>query len=172
MANENKEKLSDDLKAFEAALGSLQPAARPIDRDRLMFLAGQASASNSVERPAIDSPQVAKRRSWGWPLATAVSLLLSISLMGRVAYLSSALERLAANRPATTQQIALADIASAMNAKHEVRLSAEANYLALRNAVVNSGVDALPVSHNTGETVPAQRSESALGIFGGDFSGG
>ena len=39
-----KKRLNEELAAIEAALGSLTPAASSIQRDRLMFLAGRASA--------------------------------------------------------------------------------------------------------------------------------
>ncbi len=51
-----------ELNALEAALGSLRPARNPIDRDRVMYRAGQASAS-------------ATRNPRAWP-AVAASLAL------------------------------------------------------------------------------------------------
>jgi hypothetical protein len=55
-----------ELAALETALAGLKPAA-PLDRDRLMFSAGQASLP---------------RRGWGWPAATAALLLVSFALAG------------------------------------------------------------------------------------------
>ncbi len=53
-----------DLTQLEGALAGLKPAA-PLDRDRLMYRAGQASV------PC---------RGWAWPATTAASLLLSLTL--------------------------------------------------------------------------------------------
>jgi hypothetical protein len=60
-----------ELAAIEAALSSLTPAASAIQRDRLLFLAGQAAARRTLPAP--------HRRftAWLWPCATAVSLLVA-----------------------------------------------------------------------------------------------
>ncbi len=61
----------DDLKRVEALLTTLTPRASSVDRDRLLFRAGQASA----------------RRWWTWPLATffssATALTLAFALLMR-----------------------------------------------------------------------------------------
>jgi hypothetical protein len=62
-----REQTDEELAAIEAALGSLRPAISGASRDRLMFLAGRASAS------ALD-----RRRhtaAWVWPCALTASLL-------------------------------------------------------------------------------------------------
>jgi hypothetical protein len=59
----SEKRMNDELAAAEAMLGSLTPAASSVDRDRLMFLAGRASA----ERLA--PPR--HRSAWLWPSATA-----------------------------------------------------------------------------------------------------
>jgi hypothetical protein len=55
----------DDLNALELALRDLTPAPTPLDRDALMFAAGQAHAARRA-RPAL-----------AWPLATAALALLA-----------------------------------------------------------------------------------------------
>jgi hypothetical protein len=55
--------LSGDLRALEARLRGLTPAATP-DRDRLMFEAGRASA----------------RRGWAWPVAAVTASLTAAAL--------------------------------------------------------------------------------------------
>jgi hypothetical protein len=60
------------LNALEAALAALQPAAARIDRDRILFAAGQRSV----------------RAGWWWPVATAVSSLTALTL-GVLLYLHS-----------------------------------------------------------------------------------
>ncbi len=63
----------EDLKRLEALLTTLMPRASSVDRDRLLFRAGQASV----------------RRWWTWPLATfgsaATALCLAVALFLRPA---------------------------------------------------------------------------------------
>jgi hypothetical protein len=71
---------SAELTAFEAALAALAPRVEGFDRQRLMFLAGQASVLR--ERPA----GRARGARWGWPAAfsamtaTAATLLVMLSI--------------------------------------------------------------------------------------------
>jgi hypothetical protein len=69
------EELPPGLKSFEAALAALSPRADRLDRQRLMFLAGQASASAGGARPP--SP----RGGWAWPVALAAMTTLAGSLL-------------------------------------------------------------------------------------------
>jgi hypothetical protein len=64
-----------ELKTLESALGSLPPAALRLDRDRLMYLAGQASGQPQV--PAAGGPG----RSWFWPTATAAMGAVAAALL-------------------------------------------------------------------------------------------
>lgn len=90
MAKEPNE--HDDLNEFEAALASLAPRSDRLHRDRLMFLAGQASveagptgrADGSIESvtPAA-APRISRRRRWvelalGGMTALAASLLVAL----------------------------------------------------------------------------------------------
>jgi hypothetical protein len=88
------------LKAFEAALASLIPRADRLDRDRLMFLAGQESRVIGRVEQAHRSPanrpvtadggaslrltHPAKKPRWAWPVAftamTAVAAVLAVLL--------------------------------------------------------------------------------------------
>jgi hypothetical protein len=54
-----------EITALEALLASLIPVPSSLDRDRLMFRAGQATAT---------------RRSWPWPAATAALALVATTL--------------------------------------------------------------------------------------------
>jgi hypothetical protein len=94
----SEERLNSDLAAIEAALCSLTPAASNIQRDRLMFLAGRASA-NRVSAFGVRRFIAAFRKTAGiatrcghiekkaaidrrtprllWPMATVASLLLA-----------------------------------------------------------------------------------------------
>ena len=140
MSEEHVEKeLPGELKAFEAALVGLKPAAGAIDRDRLMYLAGWAS----VER----STRIAR---FGWPLASASLLLLSVTLGGRLYVVSGRLDVVAQNgrAPAVEDR----QVAGGGLTRESVALSTPKvqtargglDYIQLRSAVLSGGIDALP----------------------------
>ena len=68
----SEERVRQDLTGVEAAISSLSPTPTGVDRDRLMYLAGRATAAGSLDarRP---------RAHWAWPSATAASLLLAVT---------------------------------------------------------------------------------------------
>ncbi|MCH7988698.1 MAG: hypothetical protein IID46_06030 [Planctomycetes bacterium] len=68
----DKEFLSEGLKEIENALASLVPKSSGIDRDRLLFLAGQASASQL--------PHTTPRRIRLWQMTTALSTTAAVAL--------------------------------------------------------------------------------------------
>jgi len=115
-----EEKRPSDLTAFEAALAALAPRANRLDRERLMFLAGQASVApadramgpvaqppSAVQELPGDSaqPGVAVPRRWAWPTAfaamTAVAASLLIMLLTQPS--SEVVERPAQRRAAAPQ---------------------------------------------------------------------
>jgi len=132
------DELPGELKALEAALGGLKPAAGAIDRDRLMYLAGQASVE-----PA------SRIGRFAWPLATAALVAVSVTLGGRLYVVSGRLQ-VAQDRPAP----AVEDRQSVVGAlpRESVALAtpraqaggSSLDYMQLRSAVLNHGVDALP----------------------------
>ena len=88
---------NDEIREVEQALARLRPSAPGIDRDRLMFMAGQASAraidtSQTVAAVAVAGPIVAESAglesttansglsAWLWPSATAISTLAAAVL--------------------------------------------------------------------------------------------
>jgi hypothetical protein len=164
-----EEELPDGLKALETALRGLQPMAMPIDRDRLMYLAGQTSASrssasqtNSISAGA--APARANRFRFVWPLATAVSIVVSLVLAGRVHYLSGVAVRSAiAERPATQgpPSVAIDSMAGGPVGPRAREFSSpsvgESNYVQLRNAVLDRGVDALPASSANSVSAASQK---------------
>jgi hypothetical protein len=87
----NRHETPPELKAFEAALASLVPRADRLDRDRLMFLAGQQSPNNCSETTdggsALRLSHPTSR--WAWPGAfaamTTVAAVLAILLAIRPA---------------------------------------------------------------------------------------
>jgi len=65
----------ENLNSIEQSLASFALAAPQLDRDRLMFLAGQASGgTSSLARTGIGS------RNWYWPAATATLAATSLGL--------------------------------------------------------------------------------------------
>jgi hypothetical protein len=72
----SEKRLNEELEAVESALARLKPAASGVDRDRVMFLAGRASATANV------LSQQHRKIHWLWPCVTAVSLLMAITSSG------------------------------------------------------------------------------------------
>ena len=68
----SKQTKSGPLDDFERALASLTPRAGGVNRDQLMFLAGQAAV-----RP---TPSCTARRQWLWPMSTAASLAAALAM--------------------------------------------------------------------------------------------
>lgn len=71
--NDRQTMPSGALQRFEAELASLSPRAVRLDRDRLMYLAGQASATSNIVEPL--------GRGWGWPTAFSAMTALAASLL-------------------------------------------------------------------------------------------
>lgn len=67
-------RITDELTAVESALTGLKPKASGIDRDRLLFLAGQAAGQSG---PAVTAA-LPRALRWFWPAATMVSLSASV----------------------------------------------------------------------------------------------
>ncbi|MGA2061959.1 MAG: hypothetical protein ABSG67_15850 [Thermoguttaceae bacterium] len=67
------EEKQDEIKSFEAALAALLPRTDRLDRERLMFLAGQqsVSASHAHITAGQASSGARGRRNWAWPAAFA-----------------------------------------------------------------------------------------------------
>jgi len=71
------ENLPPELAALEGRLAGLQPAALNLDRDRLMFAAGQAAAEAKYK---LVTPHVGGANRWFWPSATALMTAASVML--------------------------------------------------------------------------------------------
>jgi hypothetical protein len=70
-----------ELSELEAALAALAPRAERLNRDRLMFLAGQASVEPKISQAA--QPQLPSR--WAWPVAFAAMSGIAASLLAALA---------------------------------------------------------------------------------------
>jgi hypothetical protein len=146
-----------NLAALEAALGSLSPVPGRIDRDRLLFQAGQRTMH---------------RRQWLWPGATAALALVSLTLGG---------ERLIRPQPGAVEHVVYVRVE--VPAAHEtvaalprtpieaeVAAAEEAgagpggtSYLKLEQQVLRWGLDALPELPPTPVTEPPLSIERLLG---------
>jgi hypothetical protein len=143
-----------ELKPFEAALGSLAPAGSRIDRDRLMYLAGAASATYAVSAAAAvgaaaqEPNRRSRSRSVFWPCAAAAMLLVSLGLGALVALRGPAERVVYVDRPVVNQESSAAPSVTAPAGDSETRFaasqgSADASYLVLREHVLRLGVNAL-----------------------------
>ena len=81
-----KEEFTEDLKVFESQLASLVPRTDRLDRERLMFLAGQQSVMGNGPACAAGA-QSRRSRHLAWPVAfsamTAVAVVLGVMLSVR-----------------------------------------------------------------------------------------
>lgn len=117
----SEEPLNESLAAVQSALAGLALKPSGLDRDRVMYLAGQAAASRSRSR-------------WRWTLATAASWLLTFTVAGL--WLLGQPEQqattpaIASNLPVVTVSPSAAPLRS--------------DYLALRQLLLTQGVEALP----------------------------
>lgn len=121
----SQEPLNPDLAAIEAALASLAPRPSTLDRDRLMFLAGQTARARD-------------RTGWLWPLSTAASLLLAVSL--------AALLVVRGQPPAIEQIVHVphespAQDSAVVQVAHETEILG--NYLRLRRQAIEGSADVL-----------------------------
>jgi hypothetical protein len=133
------ERLSQELAAVEAALASLGPAPSTLQRDRLMYLAGQAAGRRR-----------ARLASWTWTgtaaAATIAACVLGILLLGRSGPGGNPpIAETPAARPAQTELPSPQWATTPPTLQKTVRpLDAPVRYLELRRLVLTRGVEALP----------------------------
>ena len=168
-------------KPIEPLLRQLRPRASTVDRDRLMFLAGQAAAS----------PAASPIRRWIWPAATAVAtcaaLVLAVLLLIRpepqvireIVYVPQPVSGATQNVVATSHPQPdrpperAADAAPQPEPPPYRRADPSAlvadNYLALRDLALAHGVDALPrfTGDGGGTTAPATSRELLESLLNG-----
>jgi len=146
------ETLPEELKAIETVLRRLSPNSQAVHRDRLMYLAGRASAAQ---------PSALGRM---WPISTAALLLVSCVLGSLL--LSSTHNRQQIGTLENTPGVPSV-IANGSQSKNDRRIDlavmapSSSSYLALRNAVLAGGVDSLPSPVSAGrildttDTIPS-----------------
>jgi hypothetical protein len=123
-----------EMKPLESALAALEPRPAALDRDRLMFLAGQRSAA---------------RRGWALPCISAAiasaATLVGVLLLYRPEPQVVVLPDTPRELPAPPSPLAQADTKPAA-----------ANYISLRNRIVTAGIDALaPLPPDSSSSSPS-----------------
>src|SRR5262245_30916422 len=129
-----------ELKAVEATLAALTPQPGLINRDQLLFRAGQASVA---------------RRNWLWPTATA-ALALAMTILAGALLLRPApapvenivyvhLRSAEPSTPDTPEQAPAPQVASLPSPALD-QPPTPASYLKLRERVVRGGTAALPLA--------------------------
>jgi hypothetical protein len=138
--------LSEELAALQATLSSLRPKPSSLDRDRVMFLAGQAAAQR---RPA--SARWAAFDSLLWPCATASSLLLAATF-GAMLLLGGTSQQRVVHVEAKGPDVHAGQTREATaldETARPLRQTGRADYLKLLQLVMTEGVDALPEPKST-----------------------
>jgi hypothetical protein len=165
-------KSADDLTQFEQTLASLTPVPPQVDRDRLMFLAGAASAGEETQktggRGQMGPVVTAGRSAWLWPAATAAlgatSLALAIALVARsaaptqIVYVErpapAVSPRVAIQSNQTRENPAAAPMAAEVNQRVPRTLAVPQvpadNYVRSRDVALLLGLDALGTPRSAG----------------------
>jgi hypothetical protein len=155
------EELPEDLNAVENALRQLTPSLGQLNRDRLMYSAGQASVTASSL--AAHAP---KFSGLVWPLSTAVLLLICFTLGGMLIFDKQSAQRVQIVASPIETNVLLID------ASETPTISPQ--YFQMRNLVLSQGLDALPPAQFDGQspsgnpmTWPAMRGGSLRSNRGG-----
>ena len=131
MPNENG--LTPAERELEAVLGGLQPVAVAIERDRLMYRAGQSSAH---------------RRNLAWPiLSIALAMMLGVSLLHQPESQMQTVEveKLVYIKEPASPVPLMVHVATPVRQPDPYQLQAQASYVKLRDKVLTEGLDVLPV---------------------------
>ena len=150
MLNENG--LSPGEMELESALGGLQPVAVAIERDRLMYRAGQSSA---------------RRRNLAWPILTvALALLLGVSLLHQpeTQVQTVEVEKLVYLKEAVPPTQSVLHVAIQGAQPDPYQLQAQANYVKLRAKVLTEGLDVLPKRRSRSASAAREGRENYLTI--------
>lgn len=133
-----------DLDALMSALGKLSPSPPSINRDRLLYQAGQLSARS--------------RLPWAWPAATGAFASLSIALglmlavNGRETGSQAVRNPDQATAPAPSAAVEARPLVGPRDL--EANLPQKAGYFQLRDQVVRFGAESLPTATVNGAGSP------------------
>lgn len=150
MPNENG--LTPAERELEAALGGLQPVAVAIERDRLMYRAGQSSA---------------RRRNLAWPiLSISLVLMLSVSLLQRpeAQVQTVEVEKLVYIQEPAPSVASMEHVATPVRPADPYQLQAQVRYVKLRDKVLTEGLDVLPKRTARSGGAARERGEDYLTI--------
>lgn len=161
------QELPEDLKSLETALRQLTPSLGQLNRDRLMYLAGQASAEVGSQ-----TPQPQNLASYWWPLSTAAASLLCFILGGILIFGKHGEQQIVDIDRST---LPTAEARSAGNEQFGRRSTIASNYFELRDLVSTQGLDAIVTPRTTRQeatssdplTWPELRDELLYGKMGG-----
>ena len=138
---------SEPMNSLEHALANYVPAALSVDRDRLMFRAGRASAEYSVLRTQHSG------HSWLWPASTAALAATSLALALALAFRPAANPTIVFRDQPAAEQRSPAHSVLVSEAPHLSTLVAQrddrepsrvsSSYLKTREVAVRMGLDAL-----------------------------
>jgi hypothetical protein len=146
-----------ELAAFETALAGLAPRPGPINRDQLLFRAGQQSA---------------RRYTWFWPCSSGV-LALATAVLAGVLWLRSApqpVERIVyvpvpvTPPPAADTPAPVGDPSTLAAGEADERVRAQVASLRLRDRIVTAGVDVIPPAPTASAPDPSPPLERLLGV--------
>jgi hypothetical protein len=174
------EQRTPDERAAEQTLNAFAPRSPRLDRDRLMFLAGQTSVSGAASKPSL--PEVGRRAPWPWMVATTslsgLSLALAAMLMVQAHRPPVVVVRnVIPEVPQTSTQSSAENASNQTNPAHDLvepllpaddqwLVSSKSSLLSMRQIALTRGVDSLPVP--TAATSTA--SQPTAGASGPDSS--
>jgi hypothetical protein len=171
---------AQDLKAVEAALASLAPSTGRLDRDRLMYLAGEAAALSRFAQSKPAPSHIAQTvstvrgrvplRRWAWPAAfstmSAVAATLLAMLMSRpepavipqIVYVP--VDQPTAVDDSTESSMAGSETPIQVGPRHKEQMGnerrpAEGDYLRLRDQVLALGLDSWSSGRSAGGAAQA-----------------
>lgn len=146
------------LESFAASLAALSPHAR-LDRDRLMYLAGQASVGQASVDQASRRP-----RPWAWPVACSAMTAVAACLLALLASrpepkvierivrvpVNTSVENIAGGQNAVAERQAAEEshVARPERPPREIRT---AKYLELRDRVLALGLDDWTTTNGSSE---------------------
>ena len=149
------------LAALEKSLGALVPVPGRIDRDQLLFRAGQASV---------------RSRPWLWPATTALSIVVAAGLatglalrpapapVERVVYVPvSRPAKFSAPKPSADASESIARVDSPTEDAGNL-WAGSAEYIRERNQAIRWGVESLPPAPSLASASPTSSVESLLGL--------
>lgn len=144
------DRLPDELAAWETRLASLSASAVGLDRDRLMFAAGQAAGEAAARR---SRPGTIGR--WAWPAASAVASAAAAVLVMLIVQSPRAIQLVEPgeteiNSVEVADRAPPADLPAAIESHFTLQTVAppkRASYLSDRQLALVHGVEALEYAH-------------------------